>query len=141
MVDISFCVKLKQVEDIDEVERKFIERVPYLGYEVEFLSPLPTSRNKESLEKYDIYMTSLWLRHKEFSEAVPFDMYYVSQDENKRMIRMVVLSPILSNLASDVIIYQYDVDRFLEYLKQLFNGQKASYEVEGYGGCADDLLY
>ncbi len=141
MVDISFCVKLKQVEDIDEVERRFIERAPYLGYEVEFLEPLPTSRNEESVKKYDRYTTSLWLRHREFSEAVPFDLYYIPHNENKRMIRLIVLSAMVSSVTSEVTIYQYDVDRFLEDLKQLFNGQKASYEVEGYGGCAEDLLY
>ena len=141
MVDVIFCVRLREVKDIDEVERMFLERAQQRGYELKFTDPLPTSSNIDCLEKYGFFNTYIWLKHKEFSQPVPFYVHYISKSSNKREISLIMLLAAASSIAIDEIIYPDRTDKFLEDLKYMFDAEKASYEVEGQGGCVDDLDY
>ena len=143
MVDVLFCVKLRSVEDVDEVERRFIERAGHRGYEVKFEYPLPTSANidEEEFKRFGRYKTYIWLNHRDFSEPLPFDLHYVARGENKRAISVIWLIAACSELVIEEIIYKDRIDRFLDDLKYMFDGEKSSYEVEGYGGCVDDPDY
>ncbi len=137
-VTLMFCVKLNQAEDVFSIEPGVSERARERGYDIRFEKDKPEFYVDDILDHLRWYENVVFLKHPDWREELSFDISYISKTENLKNIELISLAPIYRSLAFDIIFYIYDIHKFLDDLKYIFQAKKVGFYVEGgYDSCGE----
>ena len=137
-VDVEFCIKLKQVKDVFSIEPGVTERARKRGYDIRFKKDKPELYDSDIFDNIEEYVNIISLKHPDWREELDFDISYISKTENLKNIELISLAPIYRSLAFDIIFYIYDIHKFLDDLKYIFQAKKVGFYVEGgYDSCGE----
>jgi len=137
-VEIGFCIKLKQVKDVFSIENEVTERARKRGYDIRFLNDKPEYYVSNVLDHLRWYENAIFLKHQDWHEELSFDIDYRSKTENLKNIELITLRPTYRSLAYEIIFHEYDIHKFLDDLKYIFQAEKVGFSVEGgFSNCGE----
>ncbi len=137
-VDIGFCIKLKQAKDVFSIEPEVIERAKKRGYDIRFLNDDPEFYIDDEFEHLRWYENTIFLKHRDWREELCFYIWYISKTENLKTIELISMGPTDRSLGYDIIFWEYDIDKFLDDLKYIFQAEKVGFYVdEAYDNCGE----